>query len=142
MNTEHPVNAEFFAKRLADLCLRSGMSGLPKDELNQHVLFRSMLLGLDAGTAFTEQEINARLARWIAVSQIKELDHVLLRRRLVDAGYLERHPDGTGYRVAHAAPGQPTFSPDVNQVDMPAVLEARRQEMAERKKAFLARSAR
>lgn len=139
MDNGHVVTTELFAKRVADLCLRSGMSGLPKDELNRHILLKSMVMSLARDVALSEQEVNRELVRWIETSQIKELDHISLRRRLVDAGYLLRRPDGTGYRVAAAAPGQPVFEPGVERIDLQAVLEARREEIARRKREYLGR---
>ena len=140
MSNQQIVTTEFFARRLADLCLRSGMSGLPKDDFSRHVLFTSMVAGLPIDAALGEQEINAALARWIQASQIKELDHITLRRSLVDAGYLGRRSDGTGYRVVADPPGQPPYEAGVARLDLQAVLEARREEMARRKAEYLARS--
>ena len=140
MNGQQVVTTESFAKRLSDLCLRSGMSGLPRDEASRHVLFTSMVTGLPVDASLGEQEVNAHLARWIATSGIKELDHITLRRCLVDAGYLDRRADGSGYRVAAAPPGRPPLEAGVATLDLGAVLEARREEMARRKAEFLARS--
>lgn len=141
MDSHDVVTTDFFTRRLADLCLRSGMSGLPKDELNRHILFKSMVAALAPGAPLAEQEINRALAQWIETSGIKELDHVSLRRYLVDAGYLLRSADGTGYRVAEPAHGQPRFAAGVANVDLSAVLEARREEIARRKQEYLARAA-
>jgi hypothetical protein len=129
-------------KRLADLCLRSGMAGLPRDEASRHVLFTSMVAALPVGAALDEPGVNARLSRWIETSGIKELDHLTLRRCLVDAGYLDRRADGSGYRVVADPPGRPPLEAGVTDVDLGAVLEARRKEMARRKAEYLARTPR
>lgn len=137
---QQTVTMEFFARRLADLCLRSGMSGLPKDEISRHVLFTSMVMRLPVDVALAEREINAQLTRWIDTSGIKELDHITLRRYLVDAGYLVRRPDGTAYQVAATPPGRPLLEAGVDALDIEAVLDARREEMARRKAEYLAKA--
>lgn len=130
----------FFSKRLADLCLRSGLSGLPRDDVSRHVLFTSMVTGLPVETPLAQPTIDAHLARWIETSAIKELDHVLLRRCLVDAGYLGRRADGSDYRVVTDPPGRPRCEQGVTEVDLAALLQARREEVARRKAEYLARS--
>jgi hypothetical protein len=139
MDSKEVVTTEFFTRRLADLCLRSGMSGLPKDALSQHVLFTSMVSSLPLDTPLHEREINETLARWIEASGIKELDHITLRRRLVDAGYLDRHADGTAYRVVSEPPGRPPLEQGAAALDLEVVLEARRAEIARRKAEYLAK---
>jgi len=129
-----------FTKRLGDLCLRSGLSGLPRDELNRHVLFTSMVGALPVDTPLEQSAIDAGLMRWIETSGIKELDHVTLRRSLVDAGYLWRPADGSAYRVVADPPGRPPCEAGVADIDLAAVLQARREEVARRKAEYLARA--
>jgi hypothetical protein len=50
----------------------------------------------DVGGSYSETEVNVRLR------QIFD-DHVALRRYLVTAGFLERAPDGSRYRVTATA---------------------------------------
>lgn len=140
MNDQRIITREFFARRLADLCLRSGMSGLPKDDTSRHLLFTSMVSNLPADAPLDEKDVNVELTRWIATSQIAGLDHVTLRRQLVDAGYLLRRGDGSEYRVAPSPPGQPAFEDDAARQDLRVVLDARREEIARRKADFLAKS--
>lgn len=130
----------FFTKRLGDLCLRSGLSGLPRDEASRHVLFTSMVSALPADTPLDQQLVDARLTRWIETSGVRELDHVTLRRSLVDAGYLARPADGSSYRVVDAPPGRPGCEAGVADVDLANVLRSRREEVARRKAEYLART--
>jgi len=140
MECHNVFTAAFFARRLADLCLRSGLSGLRRDEVSRHVLFTSMVAGLPVETPFDQQLADARLTRWIETSGIKDLDHVTLRRHLVDAGYLCRRADGSGYRVVADPPGRPRCEAGVADVDLAALLQARREEVARRKADYLARA--
>jgi len=139
MEGQQVLTTAFFTKRLADLCLRSGMAGLPRDQGSRHVLFTNMVAGLPVVAPLEEQRVNAALSRWIETSGIKELDHITLRRHLVDAGYLDRHADGSGYRVVADPPGRPPLEAGVAGVDLEAVLQARREEVARRKAEFLAK---
>lgn len=140
MSAPQMMTTELFAKRLADLCLRSGMTGLPRDDANRHVLFTSMVAGFPADAPLEEQEVNARLASWIETSGIQGLDHITLRRCLVDAEYLVRRPDGSGYRVAATPPGRPQMDAGVAGLDLATVLQARREEVARRKAEYLAKA--
>lgn len=140
MERQDLFTVAFFTKRLADLCLRSGLSGLPRDEISRHVLFTSMVAALPLETPIDQQQVDACVARWIETSGIKELDHVTLRRSLVDAGYLVRRPDGSGYRVVADPPERPRCEAGVADVDLASVLQARREEVARRKAEYLARA--
>lgn len=141
MKDLHSITREHFIKRLGDLCLKSGLSGLPKNESDQQILLKSAVLMLDRSGKFSEPEINERLKAWVRdVSQIKELDHVSLRRQLVDTGYLKREPDGSRYWVAVPGPQPDLFDPTIDQLDIPQVIETLREEIARRKKEHLERS--
>lgn len=140
MNPSIVISRETFIKRFTDLGLRKGASGLPKDETDQHILLKSMVMSFGQTTGLSEQQVNEKLAYWLAnFSQITDLDHVTLRRRLVDTGYLVRSSDGTRYEVAAAGQFMPTFDPPVDDVDLVALLEAGRAEIERRKQAFMAR---
>jgi hypothetical protein len=139
MDGHDVLTVAFFTKRLGDLCLRSGLSGLPRDDVSRHVLYTSMVAALPVDTPLDQAVVDARLARWIETSGLRELDHVTLRRYLVDAGYLCRRADGSSYRVVADPPGRPCWEAGVADIDLEAVLRARREEVARRKAAYLAR---
>ena len=61
------------------------------DETNLHILLKSAVLMVDQSGQLNEKEVNAQLAIWVKeIGQMMNADHVSLRRRLVDAGYLIR----------------------------------------------------
>ena len=135
MNDQFPITKEIFIKRLGDLCLRSGLSGLPKDEKDQHILLKSAVLLLGQPREFTEKEINAGLDTWVKdVSQIKTLDRVTMRRRLVDTGYLTRSPDGSRYQITRPSPRADLFDPAIDELDILQVIVDAREEIARRKR--------
>jgi hypothetical protein len=140
MNPSTVISRETFIKRFTDLGLRKGASGLPKDESDQHILLKSMVVSFGQTTGLSEQQVNEKLGTWLAnYSQIADLDYVTLRRRLVDTGYLVRSSDGTRYEVAAAGQYMPTFDPPVDDVDLAALLANGRAEIERRKQAFMAK---
>jgi hypothetical protein len=56
MNNSQPITIEYFIKRLAALCLKSGLPGFPKDEIDQHLLLKSAILMMDQTGSKTEKE--------------------------------------------------------------------------------------
>ncbi len=139
MTSNQPVTKEIFTKRLADLCLKSGLLDLPKDLTDQHILLKSAILMVGApGTSLTEKEINERLELWILeVANLKNVDHITVRRRLVDTGYLIRSKDGATYQVAQPGPRLVLFDEAIDQLDIPQVIVSAREEMARRKQEYL-----
>lgn len=141
MDNSKIITTEQFIKRAGDLCLKSGMSGLPKDETDQHILLKSTMLAFDVQQEYSEQEVNEKLAYWCSrISQIKDLDHVTLRRRLVDTGYLIRSSDGSSYQAALSGPYQPVFEEGILRVNLEEILQAKKEEIERRKQEFMARN--
>jgi hypothetical protein len=133
-----PITKEYFSKRLVDLCLRSGLAGFPKDDVDQHILLKSAALIIGPSGAFTEREIDEKLKFWINnVSQIQKLDHATLRRRLIDTGYLTRNKDGSAYQVSESAPRAELFESGIDQIDVVEVITNAREEIARRKREYM-----
>ena len=135
MNNNQPLTRDIFIKRLTNLCLRSGLSGFPKDEIDQHILLKSAVLVIGKTDNASEQEINEKLKRWInEVAQIDKMDHGTVRRWLIDTGYLTRAKDGSSYQVS---PAGSMFDPSIDQLDVVAVIADAREEIARRKREYL-----
>jgi hypothetical protein len=110
------VAADQFTNRFVTLIL--GGRVMPKKLLDQHVLFFSATLALEPGRVYTEKEINEILGAWSTrFGGNFDLDHVTLRRYLVDAGYLERDDSGASYRLGQ---GETAFAFDesIKQLDL------------------------
>jgi hypothetical protein len=132
------ISKEYFIKRLVDLCLRSGLSGFPTDEADNHILFKSVILILDKSDVFTEKEINYKLEYWIRqISHMKNTDHITLRRSLIDAGYLTRNMDGSCYQVSPLAPGSKYFDDTIEKIDIIQVIKTAQEEIDRRKRAYM-----
>ncbi len=126
-----------FEDRLAELCLKSGLKGVPRKQRDQHILLKSVVLTLDPLKEFTESEVNDKLAFWLAdIARGIELDRVTLRRWLVDEGYLERDSRGLRYRVGEVIPR--LFAPGVDEVDVYRVIGVAMKSLQKRKQSYLA----
>lgn len=113
------ITAHEFKDRLVKLCVHSGNSGLPRKQRDRHILLKSVALTLERTAEYTETEVNDRLQWWLnEVGRSIELDHVRLRRHLVDAEYLGRSKDGSRYWVADLSRNQYLFESDVEELDV------------------------
>lgn len=137
MDTPTRITTQHFRQRLEALCLRSGLSGFPKDETDQHILLKSVVLLIGQPGPLGEPVVNERLQRWLLLTGNQGLDHVTLRRALVDAGYLTRSPDGSAYLVEPAGAGWYTFEPEIEQIDVADALAEARAEIERRKQQYL-----
>ena len=119
------IGREEFVRRLGELCTGGG-SGLPRKRRDLHILLASATLWMETGTIYTESEINAGLQTWIAdVGAVLGLDHVTIRRELIDSSYLLRDDAGNNYSPG-PGPAFVRFGPGIADVAPAEVLaEAR-----------------
>jgi len=111
-----PIMADQFSHRFVSLVLGKGF--MPKKLSDQHILLYSATLALQSGREYGEKELNDVLAAWSSqFGGSFGLDHVTLRRYLVDAGYLERDDSGAAYRLGQ---GETAFDFDesIRQLDL------------------------
>lgn len=112
------ISSEEFRKRLAQLCLTSKTVELPRRQRDRHILLKSVSLYFEQDRSYTELEINRLIQKWLAeVGQSLELDHVTLRRTLVDEAYLTRSFTGDSYRLELSFNRQVQFAPEVDAID-------------------------
>ena len=110
------------------LCVRSGARGLPRKKRDQHIVLKSIVLTFDKTEEYTESAVNQRLRAWLnEVGRSLELDHVRLRRHLVDAEFLGRSKDGSRYWVAVFSRNQVPFDSEVENIDVYALVQQRRE---------------
>lgn len=145
MSEKQTITQEQFVKRLGNLCARGNLMGMPKSESDQHILMKSaMLMVSQAGSvsgssspSLSEGEVNEPLKQWVEVCQAQGLDHVMMRRALVDHGYLERSADGASYAISSEGPRGYAFEAGVAEVNVPETLKAAREEIEARKRAYM-----
>ena len=138
MNT---ITQKEFTERLVELCVRSGLRGVPRKTRDRHILSKGITLTLDLKAEYTEEEVNQELKTWLADvgGTLRRLSHVRLRRLLIDDEYLGRSKDGSRYWVALGSRNHPAYEPAVQDVDVRGLLRSGREEAERRKQMYLQR---
>lgn len=135
-----PVSREAFEARLAELCLRRGGPGLPKSGADRALLFKSVTMAMAEASAAdgarSEREINEMLKSWLAeIGREVEVDHVALRRAMVDEGWLVRSADGREYCCGTGTGAAAVqFDPAIGGVDPGDVIRRAIETAAQRKR--------
>ncbi len=134
------ITSEEFQQRLTELCLRGGPTGFPRRRRDRHILLKSVALTLDKRAEYTEPEVNTKLRLWLRdVGAPFHLDHVDLRRYLIDEEFLGRSKDGSRYWVAAFSRHQLVFDPEIEEVDVNRLLSQARARLEGKKEEFLRR---
>jgi hypothetical protein len=125
------IAASQFADRFVSL-VTSGQ-GIPKKQLDRHILFVSVILRLDSARQYSEKELNVELRDWATCFGANVgLDHVTLRRFLVDEGYMLRDAAGSSYQLK-AIDLPYTFDPQIESLDLGELIASARRAREERK---------
>jgi hypothetical protein len=136
------ISVDEFVERLCLVGADRGPRRFPRKAVDREILMKSIRALVDPRRTYREPEINALLQAWQRdVAPAIDVDHVTLRRLLIDYAHLERTADGRGYRLGY--PARPlAFSLEVDDVDVRATVaayreheEARRRESRARRKA-------
>ena len=94
-------------KALKRMLANGRLTAVPKRPADQQVLVALAASRIDAGRRCPESEVNEQLKAWLgAVSEPFGIDHVTLRRMLVDSGLLARTASGSLYEVNEARLGE------------------------------------
>lgn len=76
------------------------LTAMPKRPADQGLLLVMVASRFDAHETYLERDVNERLKAWLAtISEPFGIDHVTLRRCLVDARILVRTSTGSTYRL-------------------------------------------
>jgi len=98
--------------------LISSARELPRKRLPFNILLISAIVRLDPERSYDEAEVNAELQRWVLeFGRNFKLEHVELRRFLVDSGYLTRDSEGSAYQLQPAG-GSFTFDSGLRELDL------------------------
>jgi hypothetical protein len=77
--------------------------GLPRRRRDQWILLHAAAAVLAPGVTLDEKSLNEKLKTWLGtLGPHASLDHVSVRRALVDERFAERSPDGATYRRSRA----------------------------------------
>ena len=133
METE--ITTGEFQRRIAALCLGGVGPSLPRRRRDRHILLKSVALLLGHGGSYTEARINAVLKAWLeAMGPSVRLDHVSLRRHLIDEGYVVRDRAGRTYEVCPSQASSGLFEPALEHVDPLESVRTARAEREERRR--------
>ncbi|HEY71009.1 MAG TPA: DUF2087 domain-containing protein [Anaerolineae bacterium] len=134
---EH-VSEALFRKRFVFIVF--GARDLPKKRRDRHILFFSATLELEHHQQYREQELNDCLRRWSQrFGDGMNLDHVSLRRNLVDEGYIVRDPAGASYELVRDDLSY-TFDPSIQSLDLDALIDEEKAIREKRKQERLKRN--
>jgi hypothetical protein len=128
------ITRAVFERRIADLCLGGVGPGLPRRQRDRHVLLKAVVLSIGQGRKLSEKVLNDSLRSWLnAVGAHVSMDHVSLRRYLIDGGYIARDRAGREYTVLPSDMTPGVFEPAVDVVDPIEVVRAASRTRAERR---------
>jgi hypothetical protein len=128
------ITRDEFVERLCKICGDPGARPFPRARRDREILMQSILMSLDSARTYEEGEINDLLRTWQReVAPALEVDHVTLRRILVDYGRLERTASGSSYRVGFP-PRATAFELGVYDVDLRGTISAYRELSATRRR--------
>jgi hypothetical protein len=134
--SDERITPEQFEKRLVDLCVSGGLTGLPRRPVDREILYTGVLATLPRDRTYTQEALNAELGSWLVrIAESLEVDHVTLRREMVDRGFLVREPDGSRYRAVVPDWWSTAFDEAVLEVDVSEVVERGRDQRQRRKRA-------
>ena len=134
---EKIISSVEFKKRLAQLCLTARTAELPRRQRDRHILLKALSLSFQTGRFYTEREVKRVIENWLnQVGQSLEIDHVTLRRALIDEAYLTRAHGGAEYQVAKVSDAQFVFTEDVTTIDAEAVVREAMREIARRRELY------
>ena len=134
---QHLITSDDFKKRIVQLCLTARSVELPRRLRDRHILLKALSLRFDVDRFYNEIEVNRVIENWLSeVGQSLEIDHVTLRRTLIDEGYLRRDLNGLSYHLACFKDMQFTFDADIDTIDVKDVVRHAAEEIARRRERF------
>ena len=133
------MDATDYAARLGKILGVGVPITLPKQNADQLVLMGAAALGLDPARHYDEKGLNTALADWLhTFSRPGGLDHVSLRRYLIDFRFVARESDGSAYWVDRAELAQ-EFEPPIFELDPKDIVQQVKDEQATRRRQWLAK---
>lgn len=129
------ISESEFKNRFVSIIISS--RDLPKKPLDLNILYISATLSLEPGVKYSEKELNEKLRKWSdSFGQNFALDHVTMRRNLIDNRYITRDAAGSSYQLGEEETPF-TFDPSVRDLNLEALVQQAIKEREERKKMFM-----
>jgi len=102
------------------------------------MLLTSVVFAFEFDQTYTEGQVNELIQEWVSrFGGDLGIDHVTLRRYLVDEGMLIRDEFGSSYRLA-ASSRFFSYDPSIRDLDLAELVARAEEEREARKRAFLA----
>ncbi|MYA15680.1 MAG: DUF2087 domain-containing protein [Gammaproteobacteria bacterium] len=115
--------------------LQSGrLEAFPRNPDHLHIVLAVAAVGMARRRPYAEWEVNEALADWLD-SVRAAIDHVTLRRRMVDCGFLKRTRNGSRYFLNYGRVVEVLGDP-ATEVDAGAIGNDVRSERDARKEAY------
>ena len=132
------ITASQFAGRFVSIVLDG--RDLPKKRLDRHVLLISSIPRLHPKQRYSERELNVVLRHWTDRFGVNlRLDHVTLRRFLVDERFLKRDAAGTSYELETIDLSY-TFDRSIESLDLEELIDKTRRKREKRKQCHMKES--
>lgn len=91
-----PVGSDIVERMFGRALITGGLHRIPRKQADRLVVLAVSVQALRRRIPYTEPELNEELAHWLQ-SVHAAVDHVTLRRYLVDLGFLKRDRAGNRY---------------------------------------------
>jgi hypothetical protein len=125
-NRKSPEDAQHALKRML---ANGALTALPKRPSDQALLAQLAASRFGPQKEYREKEVNEELARWLGTfCEPHGIDHVTMRRLMVDSRLLMRDKPGSSYRVNPGEVEEPAAEP----ADVLAQVEKERQARKEK----------
>jgi hypothetical protein len=109
------------------------LTAMPKRPSDQHLIATLAAARFAPGREYRESEVNRILEDWLATfCEPYGIDHVTLRRLLVDSRLLSRTPSGETYRVGATTPTDVAADPAAILAAVRAERESRKRQRPQR----------
>ena len=130
-----PIGVDEFKQRFAALTLAGG--GIPRRLEDRQLLAASVVSRIEPGRVYNEREIGLVLVRWCnSFGWRFAVDHVDLRRMVVDMGLVRRNASGSQYELIEEA-NEALYDSAIRELDLEQVVQEAKDERDRKKRAFL-----
>ena len=114
-------------RTLGRLLANGPLTALPKRPSDQQLIAVLAATRFEPGKAYLEAEVNGRLAAWLeSISEPYGIDHVTLRRLIVDSRLMTRTTSGSTYQVNPAKAAEIAAFAEVDPADVLAEVRSTR----------------
>jgi hypothetical protein len=123
-----------FNKRIIDFFLRSTLYEIPSKRKDKLIILKAFSM-IFKKNSFTEKEVNELIKDFLKKVPRMKIDHVKIRRYLVDEGFLTRTPDGSQY-FRNLSVFNNIFEEGIDDINIDDVIAKAQKEIEERSEKY------